>query len=227
MDIAEHARTLAAMTTTRGMLRLPLLVLALVALIAVVAIPALAAGSPSGTPWAAPGANAPAASEKPGKGPKASKEPEVAVTLRGVVAATTDADGKTTYSMTTGGKTVTLDAGPSWFFGDKHPLAAYVGKTVTIVGGQRGDEVDVETVDGTRLRAEGKPAWAGGWKAVGSGHPGWSQAKADRWAAHQAARAARQGAKAGSAGCWPPGQCKEHGPKGSAAPAETPDPNGG
>lgn len=204
------------MTGSRASLRIPLLAIALLALVGVVAIPAMAAG-----PSSAPGA---AASEKPGKGPKAEKEPEVAVTLRGVVAAATDAEGKPTYTISANGKTVQLDAGPSWFFGDKHPLAPFVGKTVTVAGGQRGDEVDVETVDGTRLRAEGKPPWAGGWKAVGSAHPGWTQEKADRWAAHQAARAGKQGGAAGAAGaagCWPPGQCKDKGPKGAETPEES------
>ena len=194
------------MTGSRGSLRIPLLAIALLALVGVVAIPALAAG-----PSSAPGA---AASETPGRGPKASKEPEVAVTLEGVVSKTTDAGGETTYTIAAAGKTLRLDAGASWFFGDKHPLAAFVGKSVTITGGQRGDEVDVETVDGTRLRAEGKPPWAGGWKAVGSAHPGWTQEKADRWAAHQAAKAARQAGKADKV-------------KDADEPAETPDPNGG
>jgi hypothetical protein len=205
------------MTRPRGSLRGPLLALALLALLGVVAIPALAAA-----PSAAPGA-----SDHPGKGPKASKAPEVAVTLRGVVNASKDADGDPGYSMTVDGKTVRLEAGPAWYFGDKHPLAAYVGKTVTITGGQRGDEVDVETVDGVRIRAEGKPPWAGGWKAVGSAHPGWSQDTGDRWQQHQADRADRANGPAGGphagAGCWPPGHCKEHGPEA----AETPDPNGG
>jgi len=179
------------MTNSRGSLRIPLLAIALLALVGVVAIPAMAAG-----PSSAPGA---AASEKPGKGPKASKEPEVAVTLNGVVAATTDAEGNTEYTITAAGKTLKLDGGPSWFFGDNHPLKPFVGKNVTIVGGQRGDEVDIETVDGVRLRAEGKPAWAGGWKAVGSAHPGWTQEKADRWKLHQANhpdKAARDAARA-------------------------------
>jgi hypothetical protein len=203
----------------RASLRIPLLGLAIVALLVAVAIPALAA-SPSGAPAAA-------ASDHPGKGPKASREPKVpavAVTLSGVVATTTDADGHTGYTMTAAGKTVRLEAGPSWFFGDNHPLKPFVGKTVTITGGQRGDEVDVKTVDGKPLRAEGKPPWAGGWKAVGSAHPGWSQAKADRWQQHQADKAARGFGGAAGAGCWPPGQCKDHGPKASA---EAPDPNGG
>ena len=189
-------------------IRALLLGAALVGLVAVVALPALAAG-----PSAAPGASA--AAKEP-KGPRASKEPEVAVTLRGVVSKTTDADGKTTYTITADGKTIKLDAGPAWFFGDKHPLAAFVGKTVTITGGQRGDEVDVETVDGTRLRAGGKPPWAGGWKAVGSAHPGWSQDKWDRW---QERHAGAPGAPGAAAGCWPPGHCKQHGPDESEAPA--------
>lgn len=215
------------MTTARGSLRIPLLIVAIAALIAVVAIPALAASpSPSaGGAGAGPAASGLAASEKPGKsqkpgkGPKAPKVPEVEVTLRGVVAKSTDANGKTTYTLTANGKTVRLDAGPSWFFGDKHPLAPFVGKTVTIAGGQRGNEVDVETVDGTRLRAEGKPPWAGGWKAVGSAHPGWTQEKVDRWAAHQAAKAARKAEKATGT--------KAEGPDGSDEPEESPEPSGG
>jgi hypothetical protein len=205
--------------TRLGSLRAPLALLALVLLVALVAIPVLAA-SP------APSAGAAGASEKPGKGPKASKEPEVAVTLRGIVAATTDADGKTTYTISADGKTIELDAGPSWYWsGKEHPLAGFVGKTVTVAGGQRGDEVDIETVDGARIRAEGKPAWAGGWKVNGSIHPGWSQEKADRWAEKAAEHAAKHGSgaagAAGAAGCWPPGKCKADKPTG------TPDPNGG
>ncbi|MEO5939485.1 MAG: hypothetical protein ABIZ72_01200 [Candidatus Limnocylindrales bacterium] len=193
------------MIPSRSSLRVPLLGLVLLGLIAAVTIPALAAG-----PSAAPAA---AASDHPGKGPKASKGPEVAVTLRGVVAVATDADGQATYTISANGKTIKLDAGPSWFFGANHPLKPFVGKTVTITGGQRADEVDVETVDGVRLRAEGKPPWAGGWKAVGSAHPGWSQEKADRWAAKHAGKVGAAGG-----GCWPPGQCKDHGPDESEAP---------
>jgi hypothetical protein len=213
-------------------LRAPLLVLAVAALIAALTIPALAA-DPSATPGATSAASQkPEGSAKPDKsakpnktdkearGPKASKEPEVAVTLRGTIAATTDADGKTTYTVTADGKILKLEAGPSWFFGDKYPLKPFVGKTVTIVGSQRGDEVDVESVDGVALRAPGKPPWAGGWKAVGSIHPGWSQEKADRWAQKMADKAARgNGAgKAGATGCWPPGHCKNPAPESSAVP---------
>jgi hypothetical protein len=181
----------------RDSLRAPLLILALVALVGVVAIPALAA-SPSP-------ATGPDASGHPGKGPKASHEPEVAVTLHGVVSTATDADGETTYTLSVDGKTVKLEAGPPWFFGDHHPLAPFVGKTVTITGSQSGDEVEVDTVDGTALREPGRPPWAGGPKAVGSIHPGWSQDKADRWQQ-------KQDAKAGAGGCWPPGLCKDQAP---------------
>jgi len=193
------------MTRRLGPAQAPLLILALVALVAVVAIPALAAG-----PSASPGDNG------AGKAAKASKEPEVAVTLRGVVAVTTDADGEAAYTLTADGKTVRLDAGPGWYWKDKNPLAAHVGKTVTVSGGQRGDELDVETVDGTRLRAEGKPPWAGGWKSVGKIHPGWTQAKWDRWQQKQAGKAGALGAD-GSA-CWPPGKCKDPAAKASAGP---------
>lgn len=198
------------MTRSLGSLRAPLLAVAILVLIALVAIPALAA-APSGAPGVA------AASDKPGKGPKASKEPEVTVTLRGVVGTTTDADGDTEYTLTVDGRIVRLDAGPSWYHGDRHPLKDLVGRTVTITGGQRGDEVDVETVDGTRLRAEGKPPWAGGWKHVGSRHPGWTQEKADRWLEKHGGKSGAPG----SAGCWPPGHCKERGPAASESPVGT------
>ena len=194
------------MTRYRDSLRAPLLALALLALVGVLAIPALAASPSPGT-----GADP---SGHPGKGPKASREPEVAVTLRGVVAAVKDADGNTSYTLTADGKTVTLEAGPPWFFGDKHPLAPFVGKTVTITGEQSGDELDVDTVDGTALREPGRPPWAGGWKAVGSSHPGWSQDKADRWQQKQDARNGPPGAP----DCWPPGHCKAHEPESSANP---------
>ena len=136
-------------------------------------------------------------SPKPGN-PDKSKAPEVGVTLRGAVSTATDADGDTIYRFVSGGKTYELDAGPRWFHGANNPLAAFVGKTVTIVGGQREGttEIDVDSVDGQALRAQGKPPWAGGWKRVGSSHPGWSQEKADRFQA-----------KFGD--CYPPGQCKK------------------
>jgi hypothetical protein len=207
--------------TSRRDLRAPLLAIAVLALAAVVAIPALAA-SPSPAPGTGHGN---------GTGPRASREPAVAVTLHGVVTAATDADGRTSYTMTAGGKTVRLAAGPPWFFATgAYPLASFVGKTVTITGSQRGDEVDVEAVDGTPIRAAGKPPWAGGWKAVGSAHPGWSQDKWDRWQERHPGAAGGlggpggNGAAPGAAGCWPPGHCKPHG---SDDPAETPDPNGG
>jgi hypothetical protein len=182
-------------------------------LVAIVALPALAA-DPSGAPTAsaAPEASkAPSASKepkapKPERGPKVKKEPGVTVTVTGTVATRTNADGDTEYTITASGKILTLDAGPSWFFKDKHPLKPFVGKSVTIVGEQRAGEteLDVETVDGTRLREPGKPPWAGGWKVVGEGHPGWTQEKADRF-------------KAKFGDCFPPGQCKDK-------PAKSDDP---
>ena len=160
-----------------GRRRAAVLVLALVTLSMLVALPALAVDPPG----------------KPGK----SKAPEVSVTVRGLVSTTTDAAGKAIYRISSGGKTYELDAGPSWFHGDNHPLKAFVGKTVTIVGGQRegSTEIDVQSVDGTALRAPGKPPWAGGWKRVGERHPGWSQEKADRF-------------KAKFGDCFPPGHCR-------------------
>jgi len=135
---------------------------------------------------------------KPNKADKANKTPEVAITLSGTVATTTDAKGRPTFSLSSGGKTYELDAGPPWFWGANNPLAKFAGKSVTITGETRvgSTEVDVQTVDGTAIRAPGKPPWAGGWKVVGEKHPGWSQAKADKF-------------KAKFGGCWPPGHCKQ------------------
>jgi hypothetical protein len=195
---------------TRDMRRLPALrgplaLAALVVLAVVVAIPVLAA-SPSPSSGPGPGN---------GKGPKASHEPEVSVTLKGTVAATTAGDGSVEYTFTSGGRTLRLEAGPKWFWGDKNPLKPFVGKSVTIVGEQSGDELEAQTVDGTALRAPGKPPWAGGWQAVGKSHPGWSQDKADRFAARQAAKAAREKARAA---CQAAGTCTDHEPEESEAP---------
>ena len=167
------------------------------------------------------GTGKPEKSPKPGK---ADKAPEVEVTITGTVATRTDADGNTEYTTVAGGKTLVLEAGPSWFFGANHPLKPYVGKRVTIVGEQRAGEaeVDVKTVNGTRLRAEGKPPWAGGWKRVGERHPGWTQEKWDRWQTKAAGKA-----KALGTDCFPPGQCKDKPGKGGAASDDMTGPDAG
>jgi len=174
-------------------------------------LPVLAASPP---PSAGPAASGQGPVPKASRGPKASEAPEIQVTIRGQVASTTDAKGRPEFTLATSGKTLRLSAGPPWFFGTKNPLMPFVGKTVTIVGEQSGDEIDVISVDGTVIRAPGKPPWAGGWKQVGKSHPGWSQAKADRQAAKQKAKAA----------CIASGQCKDDAgePDESAEPSETP-----
>ncbi|MDF2735249.1 MAG: hypothetical protein K0S97_1872 [Chloroflexota bacterium] len=131
------------------------------AVLLAVAIPVLAASPhPSGPP---------------GQVGKPDKGPETAVSVTGTVRTATDADGRTTYTVTANSKTLTISAGPSWFWGDKNPLAAFVGKSVTIAGTTHGGdtEVDVETVDGKALREAGKPPWAGGPRVDGKTHPGW------------------------------------------------------
>jgi hypothetical protein len=188
-------------------LRGPLALLALLVLAIVVAIPVLAA---SPAPSAGPGPGN-------GNGPKGSHEPEVQVTLTGTVAATTAGDGSTDYTISANGKTLRLESGPKWFWGDKNPLKAFVGKSVTIVGEQSGDEVDVQSVDGKPIRAPGKPPWAGGPMVVGKIHPGWSQDKADRAAARQAAKDAREKARAA---CKAAGTCTDE-PDETKAPAAT------
>lgn len=121
-------------------------------------------------------------SPKPSKPPKAEKGPETSISLTGTVRATTGENGRTEYTVTSGGTTWTLDAGPSWWFGGSHPLAGVVGSSVSIVGTTRAGstDLDVETIDGKVLRQPGKPPWAGGPKAVGEKHPGWKAWKAAR-----------------------------------------------
>lgn len=209
----------------RGLLGLVVVAL----LVGVVALPALAA-DPSGSPTILPvvaspeptASPAPTKAPKPetspgaGRAPRTAKDPATAVTVSGTVGTRTT-DWTTEYTLTSGGTVVVLDAGPPWFFGDDHPLKPFVGEQVTIVGTQRAgdDEVDVDTVNGTALRAPGKPPWAGGWKVVGKDHPGWSQEKWDRWQAKAAAKAQQRGVD-----CWPPGHCKD-----KAAATEAPGGN--
>lgn len=157
-------------------------VIASVALAAVAAVPVLAG---TGNP------NAP--------GQQKEKTPSVPITITGTVERAANADGDTAYTLADGGTTYTLEAGPKWFFdAGSHPLDPYVGQSVTIEGEikEGSTEVDVISVNGTALRAAGKPPWAGGWKVVGEKHPGWSQEKADRM-------------KAKFGDCFPPGQCKD------------------
>lgn len=147
-----------------------------------VAVPALAAGGKSNAP-----------------GQQKDKQPSTPITISGVVVeSSVPADGESGYTLTDGGTTYILEAGPRWFFeGGAYPLDKYVGKDVTVQGElHAGNHVDVLSIDGTTLREPGKPPWAGGWKAVGEKHPGWSQDKADRF-------------KAKFGECFPPGQCKD------------------
>jgi hypothetical protein len=191
-------------------LRGPIAIAALLVLAVAVAIPVLAASpAPSGGPGNGNG-------KGNGNGGKASHAPEVQVSVTGTVAATTDSDGSAGYSITANGKTLRLEAGPPWYWGEKNPLKAFVGKSVTVIGEQSGDEIDVQSVNGTAIRQPGKPPWAGGWMVVGKRHPGWSQAKADRFAAKAAEKASRaaQRAVCQASGTCPP----ENEPEGSQAP---------
>ena len=113
--------------------------------------------------------------DKQGKG---AKTPEHPVTLTGVVGQPEAGE----YTLVVGVKVYQLSAGPTWWWGDANPLAGSVGKIVTVDGEQAegSDEVDVLAIDGTAVRAAGKPPWAGGWKVVGEKHPGWAQWKVDK-----------------------------------------------
>lgn len=175
----------------------------------VAAVPALGQGAATRDGSGA----APAASEKPkpSKGPKADKVPETPVTLTGTVGTRTEADGGTVYTLTVGATVYDLEVGPPWFWGDANPMKPFVGKTIKVEGDQAqgSTSIDVRTADGTAIRGEGKPPWAGGWKVVGKTHPGWAQWKVDKQAAKDAAK--------GAAGHGRPSWA---GPKGSDAPDE-------
>jgi hypothetical protein len=88
------------------------------------------------------------------------------------------------FTLVVGIKVYRLSDGPPWWWGDANPLAASVGKVVTIAGEQEegSDEVDVLAIDGKTIREPGRPPWAGGWKVVGPKHPGWAQWKVDKQA---------------------------------------------
>ena len=144
-----------------------------VAIALAVAIPVYAAG-PTSSP-APPGQSKPDSSSKPGKGKQGPKAPEIAITVEGTVQEGKDGQGRPSYTLTANGKTWQLSAGPAWYWGDKNPLKTYVGKSVKVTGStqQGSSEIDVETVNGTAIRAGGKPPWAGGPWRVGPTHPGW------------------------------------------------------
>jgi hypothetical protein len=141
----------------------------------------------------------PAATAKPAATPKPAKvsdETEGPIeTLTGTLGTRTDADGDLEYVL----NGVELSVGPPWYWGTKNPLEPYVGKSVSVTGRMEtdppstkangkannadGPEFEVYAVNGTTVRAEGKPPWAGGPKAVGERHPGyagWSNGKADK-----------------------------------------------
>ena len=167
------------MATRSSNARSVLVLIALAGVIALYALPTLAAspspglsGRQAAVPSVDPSAKPPKSREP--KLAKAEKAPAVAVTITGIVGSRTNADGELEYTMTRGATVLVLDAGPAWFFKDQHPLAPFVGKSVTMIGEQRTGEteVDVISLDGKVLREPGKPPWAGGWKRVGKDHPG-------------------------------------------------------
>ncbi len=180
-------------------------VVALVAVLAI-AIPALGAD-----PSASPGASGHA------KEPKASKGPEIALTLTGTVDRTTDAKGRPTFAMTVGGVTWELSAGPKWYWLDKNPLAAYVGKSVKVAGSYHAgkNKLHVESVDGKVIRTPGKPPWAGGPKKLGKIHPGFGHGQGRDGAPGQ--RKDKSGTKPGG-GADTDNDDGTEGPVGSAAP---------
>lgn len=122
---------------------------------------------------------------------------ELPVTLEGTVETVIGDHGRMTYQLNVDGTRYELTAGPRWYWADEHPLAAFVGQSVTVTGQAAADstKVDVLSVNDTEIRAAGRPPWAGGWKRVGARHPGWTHEKQDR-----------QGQRFG---CFPPGLCTD------------------
>jgi hypothetical protein len=155
------------------------------------AAPPSGPASPAASPVAA-GASASPSDEgqgdghgKPDKAAKSGQDehaPGHPVTLSGTVGKATGEDGE--FTLTVGSTVYTLNAGPKWWWGEASPLAAAVGKRVTIDGEQEdgSTDVDVLAIDGKQLRPAGRPPWAGGWKVVGPKHPGWAQWKVDKQA---------------------------------------------
>ena len=125
----------------------------------------------------------PGQGHKPDKAakPDKSEAPETPVTVQGTIQEGKDGKGRPTFTLISAGKTWELSAGPPCYWGDNNPLKAYVGKSVTIGGSteEGSTELDVETVNGTAIRAAGKPPWAGGPWVVGPTHPGWKPRMAD------------------------------------------------
>ncbi len=133
---------------------------------------------------------------KPDKAAKTGQDPDAPehpVTLSGTVGKAAGDDAE--FTLTVGSTVYTLDAGPKWWWGDASPLAAAVGKHVTITGEQEdgSNDVDVLAIDGKQLRPAGRPPWAGGWKVVGPKHPGWAQWKVDKQAGKSHGRDPRAG----------------------------------
>ena len=119
--------------------------------------------------------------QKAAKPGQAAEAPEHPVKLTGIVG---QPAGEDEFTLVVGITVYRLSVGPPWWWGDASPLGAVKGKVVTIDGEQAegSDEVDVLAIDGKVIREPGRPPWAGGWKVVGSKHPGWAQWKVDKQA---------------------------------------------
>ena len=84
----------------------------------------------------------------------------------GTVATQTAADGTTVYVLQTATGTLVLDVGPPRYWGESHPLAPFVGQSVTVSGVQEpgSGEFAVYAIGDQVIRGPGRPPWAGGWK---------------------------------------------------------------
>lgn len=124
--------------------------------------------------------------------------------LTGVIVVVEGGDGSTEYFLELeDGTRVRLSVGPTWYWGESHPLAPYDGQTVVLGGLHTGGLPSENASDVAKAQAGGDPAfevrsitigdeviviwgpgrppWAGGPSVVGESHPGfagWSHGQA-------------------------------------------------
>lgn len=91
----------------------------------------------------------------------------------GTLATQTAADGATVYVLQTSTGSLVLDVGPPRYWGEGHPLAPFVGQSITVSGIAKpwADAFAVFAIGDQVIRGVGRPPWAGGWKADGQKAP--------------------------------------------------------
>ena len=105
------------------------------ALVALALVVMLVAGAPGKGDAPEPPTDKKAAEEEAAKEVSSSDTSEETTKVSGEVAATTDPEGDTEYTLRTSeGRVFELSAGPPWFYEEGYPLEPFVGETVTVTG---------------------------------------------------------------------------------------------